>query len=89
MNYSIFPDSSRNVSSNTGVHCLPWKSIFNYLLNKFPLRGAILRPPGGNVSQTIVFRYTNISGTYAYETSEKVMILSKYSLEINIKQYHF
>jgi hypothetical protein len=41
--------------------------------------GEILRPPGGSVSQTIVFRYKEIVGNIG----KTVMVLSKYSLERN------
>jgi hypothetical protein len=46
-------------------------------------RGEILRPPGGSVSQTIVFGYEEIRDILLTKHRKKVMLLSKYSLERN------
>jgi hypothetical protein len=54
------------------------------ILKMSPLkRGEILNPPGGSVSQTIVFRYDEIGDILHTKHRNKVIFLSKDSLERN------
>jgi hypothetical protein len=68
----------------TVCHCWPprhWPGR----VKGYALRGEILSPPGGSVSQTIAFRYKDIGGILCAKNRKNMLclFLSKYSLDRN------